>query len=49
MTNQAPLQSEQKIASANPRKTDISLESSVAKLFSGQTFDESTQNQQTTE
>ena len=39
LNNQAPLQNEQKIASANPRKTDISLESSVAKLFSGRNFD----------
>ena len=48
-SREAPLQNaEQKIAStANPRKTDIELEASVAKLFSGQNFDESTQNQQT--
>ena len=39
INNQAPLQNEQKIASTNPRKTDISLESSVAKLFSGRNFD----------
>ena len=38
-TDQAPLQNDQKIASANPRKTDLSLASSVAKLFSGRNFD----------